>query len=215
MLLHLNPRLLLVKQEQNANIVSVEIPELSLILSAGREIAATRPYPNKRYLSVARIIDNRISEKHGILLNVNNSLTNFTVITIWKIEDSDHLCIHTVHYQLIDRDFDCASDCMLLWHGVFGEKFKSRFPLDLPEDTTPLNTQPRMDVSSGSNKKTRGVESEELDNKGYVISRVERFNLPTIEQERITGDAFGLSIKFPTLSDAFLCLTNGADNDYG
>ena len=120
-----------------------------------------------------------------------------------------------VHYQLIDRDFDCASDCMLLWHGVFGEKFKSRFPLDLPEDTTPLNTQPRMDVSSGSNKKTRGVESEELDNKGYVISRVERFNLPTIEQERITGDAFGLSIKFPTLSDAFLCLTNGADNDYG
>lgn len=177
MLLHLSPTL---RNEGRAvALVDVRVLPLGLRLIGGVDVVARRPYPNKTYHVVCRKFGRKAVR--GFLVVTPAALTSWTVVTRWAL-DAEVLVIHTVRYQLLDGDFDAASDSMTLWYGTDAELggWSDRIPACHAGKGT-MVVEPRMVAAPPD--------------------RFETFRLPTIEPERLLNSV--LDDRLPRLADAF------------
>src|ERR1700738_95197 len=111
MLLHLLPRLFSL-QFGIVSVVDVEIPTLGLRLLGNVDLTTRRPYPNKHYAVACRKRGHKAVD--GIFIETGEPVAHIDCITRWAVE-AKAVVTHRVRYTLLDRDFDSASDHMLLW----------------------------------------------------------------------------------------------------
>lgn len=111
MLLHLHPRLF--SDFADVELVDLSIDPLRLKLRGGVDLMTRRPLPNKHYAVACR----RQGRKaiNGIFIDTDKPVTEFLYTARWAIH-ADFICTHKVHYQLLDAEFDAASDSMVLWY---------------------------------------------------------------------------------------------------
>ena len=110
MLLNRRPRLS--SPFPTVSVVDVEIPSLDLRLLGNVDLTTRRPYPNKRYAVACRKRGHKAVD--GIFIETGEPVEHIDCITRWAIE-AKAVVTHRVRYTLLDRDFDSASDEMLLW----------------------------------------------------------------------------------------------------
>lgn len=177
MLLHLSPTLLC--ESQDVVLVDVHVLPFGLRLIGGVDVVARRPYPNKRYRVACRKVGRKAVR--GFLVATPAPLRTWTVVTRWAL-DAERLLTHTVRYELLDGDFDAASDSMMLWHGADAELggWSDRIPSCHAGKGT-MHVEPRMGMSPAD--------------------RYETFRLPTLEPARLVRSA--LNDRLPRLADAF------------
>jgi hypothetical protein len=120
MLIHISPRFYNPYSDVNAEIHSVDIPEFNLSLKGGVDIVTRKPFPNKTMQIVCRKIGRKAI--NGLFLETNEIVENFTLIAKWMV--NDNICTHQVHMHIVDKDFDAATDCIMLWGGFFNTPFK-------------------------------------------------------------------------------------------
>ncbi|MCG7374221.1 MULTISPECIES: DUF6012 family protein [Pseudomonas] len=197
MIIHISPTLLTCSQTgPNCSLIDLVIPELGMALWEGKELVTRRPFPNKNYLVACRNSGRKAIK--GLLIETTHPIKSFTMLARWSINAS-YIVKHRVNYEILDDVFDTASSEMLLWGEQSSEKFsfESRWP-EMPSDTTPLNTQPKMQVSQASWK--RG-DFHDVISHGRIMERVENFRMPTIERERLMHSVWD---RLPTVDSAFL-----------
>lgn len=177
MLLHLSPTLC--NQGRDVALVDVYVLPFGLRLVGGVDVVARRPYPNKTYHVACRKVGNKAVR--GFLVEAPAPLTRWTVVSRWAV-DAERLLTHTVRYQLLDSDFDAASDSMVLWYGTEAELggWSDRIPPCHAGKGT-MQVEPRMRVTPPD--------------------RCETFRLPTIEPARLVQSV--LDDRLPRLADAF------------
>lgn len=198
MLLHLTPKFYLRYSNVDVGIVDVTIPELGIALVGQKDIAIRTPYPNKNYKVVCRKKGRKAIS--GIFINAPEQIQNFTMVTRWVV-DGD-ISVHKIHYNITDTDFDAASDDIMLWSGVYGTAYENRHPLS-GINFTPASAQPRMVTFESDNKTSREeVIFNVCDKDGYVRSRTEYFEIPTLERQRVISPFRGRD-RVPDLNDAF------------
>jgi len=179
-------------------IVDIEIAPLGIKLVGGVDITIGRPYPNKWY-KVARRKQGTKAVK-GILLETAEPIDKFVCISRWAV--AAEFCVtHRVEYQILDGDFDAASDSMILWHAC-GEElggWSHRMPKG-GNDIPPMAAEPRMEVFPKARRELRS--SKDTIEHGVIMRRFDRFAMPAIERQRILGPTF--EDRMPTLDTAFL-----------
>lgn len=216
MLLHVTPRLL--GAPLRCELIDVLVPELGLTLQAGRDVTARQPYPNRHYQVACRQVGRKAIA--GLFLETPDRIEAVNVITRWAIEGS-LVATHRVRYELIDHDFDAATDNMTLWYamssGLGG--WRSRWPA-FAEGWTPANAQPRMDVLRGRREGSHGEFTDTVGRTGVITERRETFRMPTVERERLLQRT-SLTDRLPALEDAFRgalqrpeLSAEAADNDH-
>jgi hypothetical protein len=173
----------------------------------GKELDTRRPYPNKEYAVACRRQGRKAID--GILIETAKFIGRFDIKTQWAVE-ALLLVTHCVDYRVIDRDFPAASDDMMLW-----EKF-SIWDLDqqkeiaitssrMPERPRPGGTMrlaPLMELVPPLLKPSCDDSTDDL---GLILARRERFEMPTIEPERLADprlSPFRIDRK-PPLNSAF------------
>lgn len=197
MLIHTVTKLYEPPMHVKVELLHIEIPECALTLTAGKEIVARRPYPNKRYLVACR--NQGLKAMHGILIETDVHLDTYTVITSWLV--NDQLIRHQVKHQVLDRQFDAVSDDMTLWYNYTNtnKDWQSRWPEQYTE--VPIERQPRMDVIANETVRPKDVVDKV---EGVIIvERQETFKLHTIERDRIFGKIGIYHDRMPTIEDAF------------
>lgn len=197
MLIHVSPRFLQCQYSgPDVALVDVVIPELGLTLTGGKELTARRPYLNKKYLVACKREGQRAVE--GILVETQERLDVFTVVTRWSI-DAEILVKHSVQHHVLDSDFDVVTDRMILWYAIgnHGRTFSNRWP-EVHQGRIPAHTQPRMDLTSTTRT---GMVKDKL-RKGLIEERNEIFHVPTVELGRLSIGG-SLTDRLPTFASAF------------
>lgn len=118
MLLHIRPRLFSNFYRQ-VTVVDLRIGELDLHLVGGIDLVTRHPYPNHGYFVACRR-EGRNRSIDGIFIETAGRIEAFRCVTRWAVEAA-WVIEHTVHYRLLDCDFDGASDDMTLWYGYYPE----------------------------------------------------------------------------------------------
>jgi len=120
----------------------------------------------------------------------------------WAVEAS-RAVTHRVHYKLLDRDFEAASDCTKFWSACGAELggWTNRWPGGR-RHLSPTLFEPRMEVEPGSSSQQRWSQDIIDIQSGWIIAREETFSMPTIERERITETK--LHTRVPPLTAAFI-----------
>lgn len=195
MLLHLRPRIL--SSFRNVALVDLKIAPLSLQLEGGTDLAVRRPYPNKRYSVACRRKGHKAMD--GILIETSSFVRELDYTARWAIEGTMAVT-HSVVCQILDRDFDAASEDMTLWYACCEELggWSDRFP---PRDKSapPTALEPTMEVVAAHVDQRR--QASDTIFAGLIVARKEIFSMPTIERERILDPR--LNDRIPLLSEAF------------
>jgi hypothetical protein len=197
MLLHLRPRIF--SPFENVALVDFRSSELGLHLQGRVDLVTRRPYPNRDY-SVACRREGRNRAVDGILIETSGWLDSFHWVARWAIE-AERVIEHTVHYRLLDRDFDAASDDMTFWYEYGPEDggWPDRRPDWWTEEVVPCRSEPVMHALSEERRKIRETDDEEVG--GWIVRRRQNFAMPTLERNRVLTPAG--NFRRPTLASAF------------
>ena len=193
--MHIRPRLY--SPFRNVVLIDLVVRPLNLRLVEGVDLRTGRPYPNKHYAVGCRKQGRKALD--GILIETEKFVGELSCSARWAIEGE--FCVtHYVEYTVLDRDFDAASDDMLLWHACSGDLggWSNRFPPGA-ERRIPIYTEPTMEVVRRDVSCHRTC--EDTSDHGYIISRRECFAMPTIERERILRSV--LNERLPSIETAF------------
>lgn len=195
MLLHIRPQLLCPFRE--ASLIDLEIKALGIHLVGGVDLATRRPYPNKHYKVACRKRGHKAID--GILIETEKPVDGFVYIARWAIA-AEFCAHHRVDYRVLDHDFDAASDSMLLWHACCEELggWSSRVP-EAKKTNIPTVGEPVMEVVAENVDRRRSV--EDVIEGGWIVRRHQKFEMPTIEPERIVRSRF--DERMPSLDMAF------------
>ena len=209
MLLHIRPRLFSSFFRQ-VTVVDLRIAEFDLHLVGGIDLVTRHPYPNRGYFVVCRR-EGRNKRIDGIFIEMAGWIEAFRCVTRWAFE-SAWVVEHTVHYKLLDRDFDAASDDMTLWNGYHLEDggWPDRRPAWALR-AVPCRSEPVMHVLP-EDRDHIGETDDEEDEAGWIVRRRQRFAMPTIERERLLAPELGS--RRPGLASAFR-LAGSVAEDYG
>lgn len=171
-----------------------------------QELATGRPYPNKHVHVGARRIGQKAVE--GFLFETQEHVDAFTVVATWRANGS-HVATHTTEYQVLDREFDAVTDHMRLWDslpvGVDGPRYQDRWPASL--DGSPSALQPRMEIlgpAFGPLWSPKKAVVDEVSRSGLIVSRVEKFQMHTVERGRIVNSQWA-SDRMPPMSSVWRC----------
>lgn len=199
MLIHLTPRMFACRHTEHCTLIDWASVELSLTLKGDKDLIARRPYSNKNYLVACRKVG--LKAMNGILIETPQPVREFTAVTRWAIA-ANHIATHRVRYIVLDNEYDALSENMILWYGMseYLGGWKSRWP-ELPEGSTPANTQPRMEVAPQAKK--RGEVIDVIDAHGLLIERTELFRLHTIERDRLLNIKESVVERIPAIEAAF------------
>lgn len=203
MRLHLEPKILNKYADIDAELVSVEVPEIGLKLIGDKDIVTRRPYPNKQYQVACRKKGKKAIS--GFFIDVAEHLNYFTVITTWKTSEKDTLT-HTVLYTVADNEHGAVSDNHILLNA--SSEYKSRYVGRIAADA-PVNSQPRMDVIVDYGKHGRGDIVDITDTyspSGSLTGRVERITVPTVEVDRLINHLASRADRTPLDDDAFVAI---------
>lgn len=214
MLLHLSPRLFLNPRfpEPACTLINYVCEELDLHLTGDEDLMVKRPYPNKSYLIACRKGRKAVS---GILVDVARKIDEFKAVARWSV-DGEHIVSHTVHFKIMDDEFDMCSCSMMLWSAFHdGKKLWPKRRPAWTEGRTIASSQPRMVLipnlaewtgeDESEPQTTSGIISETFHD-GIIVERTEVFQMPTIEKERLLNEEsrqFFRSIPFPSLDHVF------------
>jgi uncharacterized protein DUF6012 len=195
MLLHIRPRLL--SPFKIVSLIDLRIEPLGIHLLGGTDLTTGRPYPNKFYAVACRKQGRKALD--GILIETEKFVDQFSYTARWAVE-AELGVTHQVDYKILDRDFDAASDSMMLWHRCCTELggWSNRFPSG-SETTIPMTTEPMMEIDPRCFDNRRSC--EDTIEGGWIVSRREVFYMPTIEPERILQTK--LAERMPTIDMAF------------
>jgi hypothetical protein len=196
MLWHIRPRLY--SPFENVALIDLKIEPLGFFLIGGQDLVTRRPYPNKHYAVACRKQGQKAI--NGILIETLRPEAEIVVTARWAIE-AEKAVTHEVHYTLLDRDFDAASDDMMLWYACGAELggWSSRWP-ERFKGVAPVSVEPVMELLP---RRSRSRDAEDvLDGTGeWIVGRRETFAMPTLEPERITDSR--LCDRMPRLASAF------------
>lgn len=198
MLLHIVPRMLAYREsEPECSLIDVTIPELGLVLRAGDQVAARRPYPNKNYLVACKAAGQRAW--NGILVETRQPVREFTVTSRWGVGE-DRVVSHQVRCTILDDEHDAASWSAALWYGDARAGFANRWPAGC--HFSPMLLQPRMELIS--RVRPESCVDHLADDGASLTARTEEFRVPTTEPERLLSLESQLKRRIPPRDDAFL-----------
>ena len=192
MLLHLSPMFITNTFNVHPELHKVSIPEIDLDLIGGVDVIARQPHPNKRYYTGCRKVGRKAID--GMLVEVPEQLTYFTLVSTWVIASNLPMATHIVHYTLADNDFPFASDNLMLW----GERRH-----DSTKEWSYALGQPRM-VMLPENYRAREVRDIHFirNEVGLVETCVESITIPTLPLTTL-DDSRCFNEKLPSLTGAF------------
>jgi hypothetical protein len=201
MLIHFTPRILEYPSNQHSEsgfsvfkteLAHIEIPEFNLVLVGGKDVVKRYPYKNKRYAVACRKIGRKAIS--GILLDVPYRVGEFTTKTYWEIyiivpegckEYKEGICcydaLHTVKYNILDSEFDLASDNIMLWIERKNLNFQNRKP-EYTNDIIQMKAWPCYDIFP---RERQGYFEDKILDFGMIQKRTEIFKIPTVESERM------------------------------
>jgi hypothetical protein len=190
MLLHITPRLFSVYKV--VDLLDLEIEPLGIRLVGGKDLATRRPFRNKLYSVACRKQGQKAI--NGILIETASPIDEFRYVARWAVEAS-LVVTHKVDYRIVDRDFDAASDYMILWHGCREELggWSNR--------SAGAQRQPAMEVKLLSGKWIENRRDIYDCQTGLIMERNESLAMPTIERERILSCMVG--DRLPSIGAAF------------
>lgn len=145
-------------------LVSVELPELSMVLHEGEELRARRPYPNKGYLVASAAKDR--AAKDGFFIEAVSDLKEFHVISRWAV-NADAIFTTQYKFTVLDKEFDAVSHDATLWYGLH-KAWGNRWPREVP-DIAPTLLQPVL----------------KIDQYGNADTGQDQFLLPSLERARV------------------------------
>lgn len=205
MLLHLVPQIMNRYSNVELELIDVQIPELNVTLTGGKDLVVRKPFPNKSYHVACRKVGRKAM--HGLYMEVDKQLKNFSVITRWKAkcanwtDEQEKTLTHRVNYTVADTDFDVISDDHTMQYAQF--EFESRWLTDFRIDP-PVNTQPRMDLLICEyHKRGENISLKDEYKDVVMVNRVEDITLPTIEKERLM-ERGAHNDRLPTLDQRFV-----------
>lgn len=145
-------------------LISVEIPELAILLSEGKELRTGRPYPNKEYLVASAKADR--ASKNGFFVESAHKIVEFHVTTKWVINAA---CVLTSRHKftVLDDLYDAVSPDATIWYGRH-QSWEPRWPDEL-RHFSPVALKPVL----------------RIDQLGLVIPSQAHFLLPSLERERV------------------------------
>ena len=208
MLIHITPTIFIGSYDKplECELLDLTVKELGLTLVGGKDLATRRPFPNKHFLVGCRKV--RKTAMNGILIESREALSSYDVVTRWEVFSSfvrRFVLTHHCTYNVIDTEFEAVSDAMHLWSATAGEPlgdWASRRPKGM-KWVPSVPWQPKMDIWSASHG---GIERQgdvhDLVKNGRVLERVETFQVPTIEPERLLSYR-GWSQRIPGMELAF------------
>lgn len=183
MLIHIIPQIY-IPGPIPVRVVRVDIPELGWSWEAP-SLQCGRPYPNKGYW--VGYHNSKARATIGLLLETPGPLARYTVETEWELTlGTSWIATHRVEHVVLDQEHEAVSDRTLLWYGQTGpqgQTWKPRWP-SVYHDYAPVMIEPRMDVFADSLTRA-GEIRDTLDPEGRILRRTERFQVPTIERERL------------------------------
>lgn len=197
MLLHIRPQLF---SRYEVALVDLEVSPLGLHLAGGVDLATRRPYPSKWWAVACRKLGKKAID--GILIETGARLDELHTTARWAVEAST-VVTHTVHYKLLDHDYDAASDKTEFWYGCCAEL--GGWPDRWPGGTKwrpSMAHEPVMEIEPGLMRQQRSSKDMIDVRSGWIVAREETFSMPTIERERILGTR--LSSRVPALGAAFV-----------
>lgn len=201
MLIHLTPQYLTVNGPI-IDLIDVSIPELKLMLKGGIDVVTSRPYADKDIIVVCRKKGRKL--RKGFFIETDKPVRQFTVITRWAVDS--YVCVHKIHYNVTDTDFDATTDDIMLWSDFRKTSYKKRVNTNLAE-LIPAKDQPSMVLFEDDKLSNRDDMIFNITDKIHtVIERTEYFEIPTIERERLTVPFYG-NKRFPDVEDAFIAKT--------
>lgn len=185
MLLHITPRICVVSPAF-VDLVDIRSDVLGFTLTA-RDIVARKPSPNKKLLVGCRRKPRKAVD--GLLLETDRPFSSFDIRSRWAV-DAEVVVTQVLHYKVLDKRFGAASDNGKLWCAEDGF-----------EDVTPKHLQseearPPLMMSQYHAYKETIANRDRL----FVLTpKLETFEMPTIEPERIFGAAYDTRGRFPTM----------------
>jgi len=199
MLLHITPQFY--GPFRQVEILDLRLEPFGLNLGM-RDLAARRPYPNKHFVVACRRAGGR-KAFDGMLIETRNHVEEFQYVARWVVNRS-FLGVHEVHYKVLDRDFDAASDNMTLWSACCESLggWSNREP-SWAEDQAPVRAEPKTEVKAGRLQRQGVFEDIRDEQSGWIACRRETLSMPTLERERILSSK--VEDRIPPLSSAF-CL---------
>jgi hypothetical protein len=193
MLLHIRPKLLC--PFRDCAIVDLTIEPFGLTLRGDRELRTGHPYPNKRYFVASRRSTRKALD--GILIETPEHVPAYRYTARWSIA-AQLLITHHVSCEVLDRDFDVASEDSTLWLAYYDSLggWRSRDPSG---GWGKRQSEPLMEFLPGENGPWP---SDAINERGWIIERRDVLKMPTIERERFltTGNFLG---RKPTPETAF------------
>jgi hypothetical protein len=184
MLLHIRPQLY---SPFDVELVSLQSPQLGLTLHS-RDLATRRPYPNKHYSVACRREGRKAIE--GILIETSKFLEQFDLRAVWAVQ-AELLAKHTIHYQIIDRDFDAATDKSILWYQFVHWNPATGVTINIGTDRRPEwyrnapQAQKWHTVMEVLPLEDRGPHIKDTVINGFIVAREETFAMPTIQREKL------------------------------
>lgn len=209
MLIHLTPRFFLPYCYAQLDLISVEIPELQLLLQGGIDITIKKPYKNKNFFVVCRKKGKKAI--NGILIETDRFISDFTLITRWKINSIESMIesTHYIHYHINDFDFDAVTDYMLLWNAFSNTEYKLR-KNEEQKKWIMVYSQPQMMLFpkeinlDDNNQREEYCTYNILGDNGIIKSKHEFFSVPTVERERLAVPFWGNEhSRIPPITDLF------------
>lgn len=198
MLLHITPKLYQPAERfHTACLVDIVIPQLGLHLREGKDLVAKTPYPNKHFLVASRKYGRK--SVAGIFIESPANIRTFTVTTRWAVS-AEFLLKHTVEYTILGTECDAASDNMMLWGNLHRSHggWPCRWPA-IAREWAPNTHAPQMDTYEAKCGDVRDKHNEH----GVIVERFERFQIPTLERERVVMRN-NLTDRMPMVESAFI-----------
>lgn len=200
MLIHLTPRYYSKYSDVQVDVIDVEIPEFKLLLKANIDVVIRTPFRNKNYKVVCRKKGRKAV--NGIIIEINDIVQNFTVITRWAV--NGEISRHETYYHVNDNEFDSVTEENFLWNGFYNTPYRNRCK-EIKERDVLIKRQSTMvtlvgDINSNDNDSDWTFNT--VDKQGIVRFRAEYITLPTVERERLTSSFFG-NVRLPPYEDAF------------
>jgi hypothetical protein len=206
MLFHIRPRLY--SPFKNVEIIDLQIDPLGMRLVGGVDLATRSPYPNKFYAVACRKRGKKAID--GIFIETEAGVDELHTRARWAV-DAALAVTHHVHYRLLDRDFDAASDNLMFLHACSAALggWSSRWP-ENAKGIPPVKAEPVMEVVPLMNRVAR---SEDTYDGEWITTRRDTFAMPTIERERLLNTK--INHRMPTADEAFSAAKGAASGADG
>lgn len=199
MYLHLVPKILHL-MGNDVSIVSVSVPEFSLTLTSD-DVVAMKPYPNKAY-HVAMLKGRKAL--NGFLVKCPHKLEQFTMVTIWKIEDYG-LITHSVNTFIDDDKYDLVSHDLLLAEAYYGagEENPRRFH-PCYYDFAPVHIEPYMESRLETEPNLEGDVWETYSWGEFLREREEGFRALSMSSGRLNHPKHIRGNRYPQVDQAII-----------